>query len=299
MCGGLWIYKSIANYLQVYQRQNEHGPQLHLINKRRILTLAGIPLFLYAGYYSFVSVAYFTIGVWDDLLKCYGKQRGITYLQRLLVQMPIFLQYLFYNAEISVGNWILLLIVQCGLLLSVVLQKCMRIGCVIGVSGVFLAIFTQDIILFYHVMFLWVFINAVNVADGLDGLIALPLATAFVFYGQYHLAAVMFGYLMFNNPFVRTNLFMGDSGALFFGAILAEMILQENWKHVWCVGIVPIIALGSSLLQIVSWKVTGKRMFTIAPVHHSFEQKYGEKVTVMGFWLIHMLCLLMGCMMRS
>jgi phospho-N-acetylmuramoyl-pentapeptide-transferase len=151
--------------------------------------------------------------------------------------------------------------------------------------------------------------NAVNFADGLDSLAGGTSAIAFVSYGiiaylqkQPHVVALCFAtvgallaFLWFNaHP---AAVIMGDLGSLTLGALLAVCALMTNqWLLLPLIGIVFVMALLSSVLQTLYFKLTGgKRLFRMAPIHHHFEMiGWSETQVTMRFWLIGILAGMLG-----
>lgn len=149
---------------------------------------------------------------------------------------------------------------------------------------------------------------SVNEADGLDGLAGGLLLAAFVAYGvitvfqgKLELAAMiavivgaMTTFLWFNIPPAR--FFMGDTGAMSLGVTLGVIAMLTNTAF-----ILPIIALpfviesGSVILQVLSKRWRGKKIFLSAPVHHHLEAKgWSEPKIVMRFWIIAAITSLLG-----
>lgn len=151
--------------------------------------------------------------------------------------------------------------------------------------------------------------NAVNFTDGLDGLAGLIVATAIAAYGiialnagQWYLArfcfilvGALFGFLWFNvHP---AELFMGDTGALPLGAVLAVVaLLTGQWPMLLVIGIIPLAEMVSDVIQIGYFKLTkGKRFFKMAPIHLHFELLgWSETQIVQRFWLIGLLAAMLG-----
>jgi len=151
--------------------------------------------------------------------------------------------------------------------------------------------------------------NAVNFTDGLDGLAGLIAATAIAAFGgialmqeQVYLArfcfilvGALFGFLWFNvHP---AELFMGDTGSLSLGAVLAVVALMEGqWLMLLVIGIIPLSEMLSVVIQIGYFKWTkGKRFFKMAPIHLHFELLgWSETQVVQRFWLIGLMAALIG-----
>lgn len=140
--------------------------------------------------------------------------------------------------------------------------------------------------------------NATNLTDGLDGLLAgctciviVPFFLIAWMSGVYGLAlllgtveACMLGYLLFNKK--PAKIFMGDTGSLAIGGLLAasSMILKVELLLVIAGGIF-VIEVISVVLQVVSFKTRGKRIFKMAPIHHHFELSgWSETKVVHVFW---------------
>ena len=151
--------------------------------------------------------------------------------------------------------------------------------------------------------------NAVNLADGLDGLAGLLSATAFAAYGGialiqgqvflarfcFTIVGAIFGFLWFNvHP---AMLFMGDTGSLSLGATLGVVALMTGqWVLLPLIAFIPISETVSVVLQVAYFKITrGRRLFKMAPLHHHFELSgWSETQVVQRFWLISLLCSLIG-----
>jgi phospho-N-acetylmuramoyl-pentapeptide-transferase len=157
--------------------------------------------------------------------------------------------------------------------------------------------------------------NAVNLTDGLDGLAIVPamIATAcfgfiayvvgnviFANYLQVHhvpgagelavfcaaLIGAGIGFLWFNAP--PASVFMGDTGSLSIGGALGAISIVTKHEIVLAiVGGLFVLEAASVIVQVASFKLTGRRVFRMAPLHHHFEQKGWEEPTiVIRFWII-------------
>lgn len=142
--------------------------------------------------------------------------------------------------------------------------------------------------------------NAVNISDGLDGLAGGLLAMSFaafgviaLFQGQFLLAGfcftvigVLLSYLWFN--IYPARFFMGDVGSFAYGVSLGVVaILTNSLLLLPIIGILFVVEAGSSLLQIVSKKYFGKKIFISAPIHHHLEASgWPETKVTMRFWVI-------------
>jgi phospho-N-acetylmuramoyl-pentapeptide-transferase len=165
--------------------------------------------------------------------------------------------------------------------------------------------------------------NAVNLTDGLDGLAIVPVMIAagsfaviaylagnavFADYLQVHhtpgtgelavlcgaLIGAGLGFLWYNAP--PAQIFMGDTGSLALGGMLGAIAVCTKHELVLVIigGLFVLEAL-SVIVQVVSYKLTGKRVFKMAPIHHHFEQLgWSEPQVVMRFWIIAVMLALVG-----
>jgi phospho-N-acetylmuramoyl-pentapeptide-transferase len=150
--------------------------------------------------------------------------------------------------------------------------------------------------------------SSVAISDGLDGLLGGLLVFAYAAYGviaqtegQTYLATFCFtvvgallGFLWFNVHPARV--FMGETGALPLGAGLATVAMMTGWWLVLPVVGVAFVANGlSDVVQIASYRLTGRRVFRMAPLHHHFELLgWPEAQVVARFWLAGMVGALLG-----
>lgn len=146
---------------------------------------------------------------------------------------------------------------------------------------------TVDLGMIYIPFMMFVYIgasNAVNLTDGLDGLASSVtvfvllflgiIANSFGFSNQTMFAVVsigaLIGFLFFNiNP---AKVFMGDTGSLGLGGMVVAMTVQMSMPLILIlVGVMYIIETMSVILQVISFKTTGKRIFKMSPIHHHYE----------------------------
>jgi len=153
--------------------------------------------------------------------------------------------------------------------------------------------------------------NGVNITDGLDGLAGGTLIFSFVGFmiiaalntnpTQTNLAVfcaliigALLGFLWFNvHP---AQVFMGDSGSLSLGATLAvTALITGQILLLPLIGIVFVLEVVSDILQIASYKLTKRRIFRLAPIHHHFELGgWDEEKITMRFWIIGVLAAMLG-----
>jgi len=165
--------------------------------------------------------------------------------------------------------------------------------------------------------------NAVNLTDGLDGLAIVPVMIAaaafgiisylvgnaiFADYLQIHfvqgtgelavvcgaLVGAGLGFLWFNAP--PAMIFMGDTGSLALGGALGAIAVATKHEIVLAIiGGLFVLETLSVIVQVLSYKLTGKRVFRMAPLHHHFEQKgWAEATVVVRFWIIAVVLALIG-----
>lgn len=151
-------------------------------------------------------------------------------------------------------------------------------------------------------------VNSVNLTDGLDGLatcVTCMVALFFILFADKvaNRATALFasillgslmGFLMYNK--FPAKVFMGDTGSLFLGGAVCGMaIVTEQPLALLIVGLVYVIESLSVILQVISFKTTGKRIFKMSPIHHHFEMcGWSETKIVITFTIVTaVLCLLM------
>ena len=142
--------------------------------------------------------------------------------------------------------------------------------------------------------------NTVNLTDGLDGLAAgtvliVMVAFAAIAFRQNHLpisllgaaiAGACIGFLWYNS--YPADIFMGDTGSLGLGAAMATMaVVTKTELLLPLIGGIYVIEGLSVILQVASYKLTGKRIFRMAPIHHHFEMKgWSETKVMIRFWIV-------------
>jgi len=165
--------------------------------------------------------------------------------------------------------------------------------------------------------------NSVNLTDGLDGLAIVPVMIAAASFGlisylvghavfsnylQLHyvrgvgelaiitgaIVGAGLGFLWYNAP--PAQIFMGDTGSLSLGGALGAIAVATKHELVLAViGGLFVLETVSVIVQVVSFKLTGKRVFRMAPLHHHFEKKgWKEETVVIRFWIISVVLALIG-----
>ncbi|APH19719.1 phospho-N-acetylmuramoyl-pentapeptide-transferase [Clostridium botulinum] len=230
-------------------------------------------------------IAFGLIGFIDDTLKkIHKKNEGLTSKGKMILLLfvsSIFAIYSYYNPSIG------------SIIMFPFTKKLFD-----------LRILYIPFIIFYYVSTT----NALNLTDGLDGLATsttLLVVTFFIFlsFGMGHytlsiscgcIAGALLGFLRYNC--YPAKIIMGDTGSLALGGAIATiaMILKNPFIVIIVGGIYVIEAL-SSLIQIVSFKLFGKRIFKMAPIHHSFElHGWHETKIVSVFSIITTILCLIG-----
>ena len=165
--------------------------------------------------------------------------------------------------------------------------------------------------------------NAVNLTDGLDGLATVPVMlvalsfslicylvgnTIFSNYLQIQyisnvgelsifcgsIVGSCLGFLWYNAP--PAKIFMGDTGSLSLGGSIASVAIIVKHEIVLAIiGGLFVLETVSVIIQVISFKLTGKRIFMMAPIHHHFEKKgWAESTVVIRFWIIAIILALVG-----
>ncbi|WP_078554847.1 phospho-N-acetylmuramoyl-pentapeptide-transferase [Bacillus alkalicellulosilyticus] len=232
----------------------------------------------------FVTIGYGLIGFLDDFIKVVKKHNlGLNSKQKLLGQLVIAI--IFYISLHQLGFSTELSIPATNLSIDIGwLYFPLIIVMLVGAS------------------------NAVNLTDGLDGLLAGTGAIAF---GAFAILAwyadmvdiaifcaavvgAVLGFLVFNaHP---AKVFMGDTGSLALGgAIAAVAILTKMEILLVIIGGVFVIETLSVIIQVISFKTRGKRIFKMSPLHHHYELSgWSEWRVVVTFWLVGMLFAVLG-----
>ncbi len=198
------------------------------------------------------------IGVFDDLMKLHrNKNAGLTPLQKLTLQSLLSILFLMARRHF----------LQDGTTLT-------------------LPFGNIDFGIFYYPLAIFLLlgiINCANLTDGIDGLassVALAISIVFLLIG-YNVSTVLplissaliggvLGFLYFNTH--PAKIFMGDTGSLFLGALTVSLAFSINPTVIIPIGIVYVIEGISVILQVAFFKLTKKRLFKMAPIHHHLEK---------------------------
>ena len=226
----------------------------------------------------FILFLYGLLGFLDDFIKIFKKRNmGLNSLQKLIGQ--ILGAVIFYFVFLKDGNSNSLNVFDFEL----------NLGILYGLFVIF-----------------WLvgFSNAVNLTDGIDGLVSGLGVISFATYGmiawkqnQFDVLIIclsVIGGLLGFFPYNRkpAKIFMGDVGSLALGGLLAaiSILLHQEWTLL-LVGLIYVIETASVMLQVSSFKLTGKRLFKMSPIHHHFEMSgWTEWKIDLVFWGIAFVC---------
>ncbi|WP_156874345.1 phospho-N-acetylmuramoyl-pentapeptide-transferase [Planococcus halocryophilus] len=223
-----------------------------------------------------VLFGYGLIGFLDDFIKVVLKRNlGLTSLQKLIAQIIIAVISFFVlsGSDFETG---------------------------VNIPFTNISIELSWLYVFFIIFWLVGFSNAVNLTDGLDGLVAGTASIAFAAFGvlaiyQGEMAIAIFtfsvtggllGFLIFNK--YPAKVFMGDTGSLALGGALAMVsILLKQELLLLLIGLVFVVETASVILQVGSFKLRQKRIFKMSPIHHHFELSgWSEWKVVIVFWSV-------------
>jgi phospho-N-acetylmuramoyl-pentapeptide-transferase len=310
-------------WLKKKQREGQpirqDGPESHLITKQGTPTMGGV-LILFAlalstllwadlrnGYVWVVlgvTVGFGLVGFFDDFLKLTRRSsRGLPSRTKFLAQLLVALL-----ASIAVVS-----LTRSEIATSLALPFAKNLLLEMTVWG-----FVP-----FSVFVMTAWSNAVNLTDGLDGLAIVPTMfaagcfafiaylvgnTVFSEYLQIHyvagtgelavfcaaLVGAGIGFLWFNAP--PAMVFMGDTGSLSVGGALGALsVVTKHELVLVIIGGLFVLETVSVIVQVASFKLTGRRVFRMAPLHHHFEQKgWAEPTIVIRFWIIAAILALAG-----
>src|SRR5246127_1990786 len=315
---GPWI----IDHLRIRQGKGQpirtDGPQSHIITKKGTPTMGGLmilsglvgstflwanPAHPYVWVVLGVTLGFGFVGFYDDYLKV-TKQTSSGFGGRIRLLLEALIALAACYALVKLGR---------------------------DAASTSLAIpFFKDVVLnfgwFFVIFGAFVIVgagNAVNLTDGLDGLAIVPVMIASASFGMIaylagnlvfadylqiryvagtgELAVVCggvvgagLGFLWFNAP--PASIFMGDTGSLALGGLLGSVAVATKHEIVLAViGGLFVLEAGSGIVPVVSFKLTGKRAFQMAPITHHFEQLgWTEPQIVIRFWIIAVMLALAG-----
>jgi phospho-N-acetylmuramoyl-pentapeptide-transferase len=295
------VFIPFLRRLKFGQSIREEGPKSHQ-KKTGTPTMGGIMILLsvtvttlvMTGKFSqpsvetylllFVTLGFGLLGFMDDFIKVVMKRNlGLTSKQKLLGQIiiSVIFYFIFKQSELS----------------TVVSIPLTDYSVDLGWGYVLFIIF-------------WMvgFSNAVNLTDGLDGLVSGTAAIAFGAFAvlawnqsQFELSifsvavvGAVLGFLVFNaHP---AKVFMGDTGSLALGGAIATVAILAKLEIILIIiGGIFVIETLSVILQVISFKTTGKRIFRMSPLHHHYELiGWSEWRVVVTFWTVGLLLAILG-----
>jgi phospho-N-acetylmuramoyl-pentapeptide-transferase len=294
------------------------GPERHLLQKQGTPTMGGLMILSgvtvatllwgnlhnpYVWVVLIVTLVYGAVGLYDDYLKVTRQSvEGSGGRVRLLIE----------GAVALIATWIIASVGQAPLSTALAIpffkNVLIDLGWLFVPFGAFIIVGAG---------------NAVNLTDGLDGLAIVPVMIAAATFGfiSYFVDNVLFaeylqihfvqgtgelavvcgalvgaglGFLWFNAP--PAQIFMGDTGSLALGGALGTIAVATKHELVLAiVGGLFVLEAVSVIVQVASFRLTGKRVFRMAPLHHHYEQKgWAESTVVIRFWIIAVVLALLG-----
>lgn len=316
-----WLGPKIIRWLKSKQGEGQpirsDGPETHFA-KKGTPTMGGLIILLsfffstllwadltneYVWVVLFVTLGFGLVGFADDYLKLTKRNTaGVSGKLRLGVQSAVSGLAAFAISQISAP--------QLSNMLAVPFLKDLLIP-----LGLFFIVFA--------VLVMVGSANAVNLTDGLDGLATVPIILTAIsfgiiaylvgnavfagYLGIHHvpkagelavlcggLVGACLGFLWFNAP--PAAVFMGDTGSLSLGGAIGSMAVITKHEIVLAIiGGLFVIETLSVMIQVASFKLTGKRVFKMAPLHHHFEKMgWSESTVVIRFWIIAFIFALIG-----
>ncbi len=303
---------------QIHDPIREDGPENHIIKKIGTPTMGGLLILLglfsgvllwgdltnsYIWFLLFVTASFGFLGAYDDYKKIKNKNSaGVSSKLKFITQ-------------------IILSVIAIMILISFTDTS--------EIKNLYLPFFKNLVInlgWFFIPFYIFIIVgssNAVNLTDGLDGLATVPVilvAACFAFisyvtgnivFSEYLLITYIkdagevavfcgaiigscIGFLWFNAP--PAKIFMGDTGSLALGGSLGGIGIITKHEIVLAItGGLFVLEAVSVIVQVISYKLTGKRIFKMAPIHHHFEKKgWAESTIVVRFWIISIILAMIG-----
>ncbi len=314
---GPWIIDHLRLRQGKGQPIRTDGPQSHLMKKGTptmggLMILSGLlvstvlwanPLNPYVWIVLAVTLGFGFVGFYDDYLKVTKQTHsGFAGRIRLLIEAVIALAATYALVRLGRDPF------STALVIPFFKDIVLNLGWCFVLFGAFIMVGAG---------------NAVNLTDGLDGLAIVPVMIAAASFGMiaYLAGNAVFsdylqinyvagtgelavlcgavlgaglGFLWFNAP--PASIFMGDTGSLALGGMLGSIAVAVKHEIVLAViGGLFVLEAVSVIVQVASFKLTGKRVFRMAPLHHHFEQKgWTEPQIVIRFWIISVMLALAG-----
>lgn len=289
------IFIPFLHRLKFGQTVRDDGPQSHL-KKTGTPTMGGfiflVPMLILSVFYArydmrilpiaLVTIGFGIVGFLDDFIKVVKKRKdGLYWNQKMIGLLLVAVIFAFYVSKSGIGTDIIIPLLG--------MEK------------------TIDLAWFFIPFTVLVLIsstNAVNITDGLDGLCAGITLIVTLFFSIVAMTRSEWEYIkIFSSilsggclAFLAYNahpakVFMGDMGSLALGgAVGAISIMMKIPLILFIVGAIYVIEALSVMIQVTSFKLTGKRVFKMAPIHHHFELSGWKEVKVVYvFWAVTIL----------
>ena len=316
---GPWVIDNLRMRQGKGQPIREDGPQSHLVTKVGTPTMGGLLILLavmastllwgdlsnpYLWIVSLTTLGFGLVGFADDFLKVRGgSSAGVSGRVKIVLEAII--------ALVAV------------LAVSTILPQPLATSYATPFFKDVLVPFGLPLFVLAGMFVIVGSSNAVNLTDGLDGLAIVPLMIAsasfgliaylvghaiFANYLQVHfvpgagelavlcaaLIGAGLGFLWYNAP--PAMVFMGDTGSLSLGGGLGAIAVATKHEIVLAIiGGLFVLEAVSVIVQVASFKLTGRRVFAMAPLHHHFEQRgWAESTIVIRFWIISVVLALIG-----
>ena len=311
----------LINYFssrQIHNPIREDGPSEHIVKKIGTPTMGGLMILLgvfsgvllwgdlsnpYNWFLIYIAGSFGLLGAYDDYKKIKkNHSSGLSskfkfFIQLILALVGIFIIYFFSDSN--------------------------------EIKNLYFPFFKNLVInigWFFIPFYLFIIVgssNAVNLTDGLDGLATVPVILVAACFGfiSYVTGNIVFsgylqipyiegvgeasifcgsiigaclGFLWFNAP--PAKIFMGDTGSLALGGSLGAVGIITKHEIVLAItGGLFVLEAISVIAQVISFKLTGKRIFKMAPIHHHFEKKgWPESTVVIRFWIISIILAMIG-----
>ena len=311
----------LINYFSAKQMHNpirDDGPSEHIVKKIGTPTMGGLMILLgvfsgvllwgdlsnsYNWFLIYIAASFGLLGAYDDYKKIKkNHSSGVSSKFKIIIQIILALIGIFIIYNFSEST---------------------------DIKNLYFPFFKNLVInlgWFFIPFYLFILVgssNAVNLTDGLDGLATVPVilvAACFAFisyvtgnivFSDYlqipyiegvgeasifcgSIIGACLGFLWFNAP--PAKIFMGDTGSLALGGSLGAVGIITKHEIVLAItGGLFVLEAISVIAQVVSFKLTGKRIFKMAPIHHHFEKKgWPESTVVIRFWIISIILAMIG-----
>ena len=294
------------------------GPSDHIIKKIGTPTMGGVLILLglfssvllwsdlssiYILFLLFISLSYGLLGAYDDYKKIkYKNSSGISFKFKLISQVLLAL------IAITIFSYFSDYQELKNLYFPFFKNLIINLGWFFIPFSIFIIVGSS---------------NAVNLTDGLDGLATVPVilvagcfafisyVTGNIVFSEYlqipyiegvgeisifcgAIIGSCLGFLWFNAP--PAKIFMGDTGSLALGGSLGGIgVITKHEIVLAIVGGLFVLEAISVIVQVTSYKLTGRRVFKMAPIHHHFEKKgWAESTVVIRFWIISIILAMIG-----